>query len=1218
MKRLLFLLLPLSLLAALAGVGGWLVATESGLLALAELAGTVAGSRLVIEQPSGRLIGPLGFTRVGWQTPERTISAEQLHIDWAPAALFEQRLVVSEIRADRVFVDFASTDAPSVPPASLRLPVAVDVEKVAIFRVDYGNILAVDEVRARLSSDGETHRLSDFRARLGKVDVAGTAKLGADAPLPLQARASIAGHLEDKAMRLAVTADGPLEAIVLKIVAEEGLRGSGQATLTPFAHHAFSTAQLELADVDPAVWIAGAPAARLRLNADLKPDERQPGAIAGNFELHNAIAGSLDRQRLPLESLNGRFAWADDGASLSGLLVRLPGDGRLSGSGAWQNGALNLALEARALDAERLHASLRSTRLNGPISASLASDRQKLTFRLADSRFVLAAEASREHDKISLAQLELSSGDALLRASAELETARQMAFSASGELLRFDPSRFARVPAAMLNGRLAASGRLQPRPVVEAQFQLRESRFAGQPLTGRGDLVIDWPRIPRADIQLVAGPNRLAARGAFGQPGDILGVDIEAPALAPYGAEGSLNAHLRLGGTLAQPTLAGELATPRLGLPGIGRIKDANLSADLGSLPDSPFRLDLRAASFDGVDQPGLLKKLELQVTGTRRQHKLTAGAEIAGKNRFDLTAEGGLADDIRQLRWAGQLSAAKLVAEARFRSFSLVQPATLVLGSDGWRVGLLTLAGYPWQLRLQADAGAQRMHLEAAVSGPRLGTIVANLDAGMRDPWALNRGAAWQGSLRSDIADLGWLAEFLGDQIKTGGRFEGQLKLAGTPDQPLLSGKFLGSALLLEIPETGMRLNDGVLDAQLDENLLRVSKLAFDSLLQPVPRPLRRAAEERVDEIVGRPGRLEITGQMRVDRDSEDATLNLRLDRVGVFQLPDRWLTVSGDGRIAWLAETLTVRGRVVADAAYWRLAPMGAPRLSDDVVILGEDGTAQPTGFRPRLDLDLEADVGRNFMFSGLGLETRLAGSIRVQAQGRDLPRASGRIRTQGGRFEAFGQQLDIERGILTFQGLVDNPAIDARAIRRGLAVEAGVQIGGTVQRPVVRLFSDPDVPDVEKLSWLVLGHGPEQGSAGAAGLLLSAAGSLFGNESGGLVRQIKQGFGIDELTVRQGDIGDSGGRQMTSRVVGNTFDTASGTGNQIVSVGRRLSRNVLLSYDQSLGRAGSVAKLTIALNRQVSLIARAGTDNALDIVYSFVFGQPPSRRGQRDSAR
>ena len=1218
MKRLFFLLLPLCLLAALLGAGGWLLATESGLLVVAEFAGAAAGGRLRIEQPNGRLIGPLGFTRIGWQSAELNLSVEQLYIDWAPKALLERRLAIAELRAGRVFVDMASSDEPSPPPDSLRLPVAVDVEKVLISKIEYGNVFALGDLHARLSSDGNTHKLSDLRARFGAVDIAAAATLGADAPLPLQASASVAGRLDDRTMRLALTADGPLERIELKVVAEEGVRGSGTATLTPFARHPFAVAQLALADVDPALWVAGAPAARLHLHADIKPDENQPGAIAGSFELRNASAGSLDRQRLPLENLSGNFVWAEDGARLAGLQARLPGSGRLSGSGRWRNDTLELALEASALDAERMHASLRSTRLNGQISASLASDRQQLALRLSDSRFVVAAEARHENDKISLQQLELSAGNAMLRASGELQTAKEMAFAASGELLRFDPSRFARVPAATLNGTLAASGRLQPRPVVEAQFLLRDSRLAGHPLTGRGDLVIDWPRIPRADIQLAAGPNHLSARGAFGQPGDNLDIVIEAPALAPYGADGSLNGKLRLGGTLAQPTLAGELATPRLGVPGLGRIKEASLSADLGSQPDSPFRLDLRVASVDSADQPGLLKKFELLVGGTRRQHKLTAGSEIVGKNRLDLALEGGLGDDLRQLRWTGQLTAARLVAEERFRSFSLVQPAALNLASDGWRVGPLTLAGDPWQLRLQADAGAQRLHLDASVTGQRLGSIVANLEAGMRDPWSLDRQAAWQGGLRADSPDLGWLAEFLGERGKTGGRFEGALKLAGTPEHPLLSGQFHGAALALEIPETGMRLSDGVLDARLDDNLLRVAKLGFDSLLQPMPRPLQRALEDRQGEIAGRPGRLEITGQMRVDRNSEDASLELRLDRVGVYQLPDRWLTVSGDGRVAWHADTLTVRGRMAADAAYWRLAPMGAPRLSDDVVVLGEDGTAQPTGFRPRLDLDLEADVGRNFMFSGLGLETRLVGNIRVQAQGRDLPRASGRIRTQGGRFEAFGQQLEIERGILTFQGLVDNPAIDARALRRGLAVEAGVQIGGTVQRPVVRLFSDPDVPDVEKLSWLVLGHGPEQGSAGAAGLLLSAAGSLFGNESGGLVRQIKQGFGIDELTVRQGEIGDSGGRQMTSRVVGNTFDTASGTGNQIVSVGRRLSRNVLLSYDQSLGRAGSVAKLTIALNRQVSLIARAGTDNAVDIVYSFVFGQPPSRRGRTDSTR
>jgi translocation and assembly module TamB len=82
------------------------------------------------------------------------------------------------------------------------------------------------------------------------------------------------------------------------------------------------------------------------------------------------------------------------------------------------------------------------------------------------------------------------------------------------------------------------------------------------------------------------------------------------------------------------------------------------------------------------------------------------------------------------------------------------------------------------------------------------------------------------------------------------------------------------------------------------------------------------------------------------------------------------------------------------------------------------------------------------------------------------------------------------------------------------------------------------------------------------------------------------------------------------MTSRVVGGAFATEAGSSNQVLTVGRRLSNQVRLSYDQSLGRTGSVIKLSVMLTRQLSLIARAGTDNAFDVAYTFIFGESPVR--------
>jgi len=68
---------------------------------------------------------------------------------------------------------------------------------------------------------------------------------------------------------------------------------------------------------------------------------------------------------------------------------------------------------------------------------------------------------------------------------------------------------------------------------------------------------------------------------------------------------------------------------------------------------------------------------------------------------------------------------------------------------------------------------------------------------------------------------------------------------------------------------------------------------------------------------------------------------------------------------------------------------------------------------------------------------------------------------------------QQLDIDPGKLYFAGPLDNPGLDIRAMRKNQQVEAGVEVTGTARDPHVRLVSDPEVPDVEKLAWLTLGR-------------------------------------------------------------------------------------------------------------------------------------------------
>ena len=170
------------------------------------------------------------------------------------------------------------------------------------------------------------------------------------------------------------------------------------------------------------------------------------------------------------------------------------------------------------------------------------------------------------------------------------------------------------------------------------------------------------------------------------------------------------------------------------------------------------------------------------------------------------------------------------------------------------------------------------------------------------------------------------------------------------------------------------------------------------------------------------------------------------------------------------------------------------------------------------------------------------------------------------------------------MNFQGPLDDPGLNVLAVRKGTLVEAGVSVSGTAQRPVVRLVSTPTVPDSEKLSWIVLGRVPDAGGSDSS-LLLAAAGSILGGQGEGITSQIAQAFGVDELSLRQSENGDT-------------------LSSQIFSVGKRLSARSWLSYEQGLNAAAGALKFTYTLTPRVSVVTRAGEETALDVFYNFSF--------------
>ncbi|WP_225980934.1 translocation/assembly module TamB domain-containing protein, partial [Paracidovorax avenae] len=246
-------------------------------------------------------------------------------------------------------------------------------------------------------------------------------------------------------------------------------------------------------------------------------------------------------------------------------------------------------------------------------------------------------------------------------------------------------------------------------------------------------------------------------------------------------------------------------------------------------------------------------------------------------------------------------------------------------------------------------------------------------------------------------------------------------------------------------------------------------------------------------------------------------------------------------------------------------------------------------------RLGLDLVAvvaqltfNLGDDFALQGHGVTTRLAGELEIRGAttAGGPPRITGEVRTVEGRYRAWGQALNIETGLARFNGPYDNPALDVLAIRPNISVRAGVQVSGTAKAPRVALYSDPDLPDAEKLSWVVLGRSTAAGGAEAA-LLQQAALALLGGGGGNAgAGNFASRLGLDEIGFRGPNSGASG-------------EDASGAA---LTFGKRLSKDLYVTYERSLSGALGTLYIFYDLTQRLTLRGQTGVQSAVDLIYTL----------------
>lgn len=615
--------------------------------------------------------------------------------------------------------------------------------------------------------------------------------------------------------------------------------------------------------------------------------------------------------------------------------------------------------------------------------------------------------------------------------------------------------------------------------------------------------------------------------------------------------------------TLAAPTPLHIATAPGAGVAGLAH-------PDQIALNSATIRLPAGSITLDSLAKIGPRWNTHGSATGVPVAYLTQASDAVRANLRGDLTLGAQWALDLR-VPAAGGTPGAFPELEGNVHVFR--ESGDLIAGET-----VPVVLGLR-QLDARADVTGGALRAQLALDGARIGTAHADATAQMIRG-RIDNDSPLHMSANANLGSLAWVAPLLGQPgLELDGALAVAMTGAGTVGAPTLNGTVNGDGLAVRWPDQGVRLRNGQLRAVLAGDQLQLQRFAFE----------------------GNGGRATIDGNLRFA--GGETTMNLKLvaDKLEALSRPDRTVILSGQATVVRDAAHFNVVGNFHADRALVELAPLDRPTISDDVVVLGR-GPAVPPPKKSAgvpLTIDLTADLGDDFHLRGMGADAYLAGSVSVHKEGDDPPRVNGTIRTVSGTYAAYGQSLSIDRGVITFSGAYDNPSLDILAVRKvpegtqisDTNVEAGVQVRGSALSPTAKLVSTPSVSDSDKLSWLVLGHGMEAATGNEADVLSAAAGALLGGKggTGGITSKLANSLGVDELGVRRG-AGQAG--------------QAAGLESTVVTVGKRISSRLYLSFEQGAATATSVVRIRYKINPRITLQLQTGTNNALDVLYSWAF--------------
>jgi len=891
--------------------------------------------------------------------------------------------------------------------------------------------------------------------------------------------------------------------------------------------------ELSLAHFDPLAWWPGAEAATR---------QRLAGELNGRADFDVSVPAASTGLAALMSSLRGRAHADFHDSRLAGQPLALKLDGDADGHGRIQLDAHALAADNRAQASLMLHGGGQEDSLSLQIDAPAL---QQL------SPWLQLANAGSAQGSL---KLQLDARGALL---APAKGARTLGPSAANLAVKGSVQaselRVASLQIQQLKGQwdaTAPSAQAAVDAALQARFEARAVRIPGlevsaATLVAQGTLGKHEARLDATLRQTRATPDGAPAPAALSLRAQLQG------AWQRSGEAQSWHGQVRELALLPAASTAPRAREDAAGLP---LLVAHDLSIDWSADP---------ARSAIGL-APGQLEVLGavLRWTELRWEQARDAASVAQVQAQIEPFAIATLLKRLQpDFAWSGDL---RIGARLSLRTTPAVV-AHLEVQRAGGDLQISELGSeQPLGLseaRFTLDVADGTWAFDERVVGSQLGVLEGRqrVRAQPQQLWPADD-APLDGALHVQAQKLESWSEWLPTGWHLGGGMEATLQLAGRFGAPSITGQLAGQDVAVRNALEGVSLTGGKVDLRFEGDTARIETLRF-------------AAGS---------GTLALTGDARLGAQPL-AQLKLVAEHAAVLARVDRRVVVTGTADLRLEPGRVAIDGRFIADEGLIDISRSDAPSLGDDVVVRRGESAGREAGARPTsgAQLNVAFDLGPKFKLRGRGIDTRLEGDIRITTPEGRLA-AHGEIRAIGGSYQAYNQKLALERGVLTFVGDIANPRLDIVAVRPTSDTRVGVTVGGNVQQPRVRLFSDPELPDTEKLALLVTGRSYDSLSGSDSLILQRAALALLVGEGGGESLNVARALQLDDLSVRQSD-------------TGTVKDT-------VVTLGKQISDRVYVGYERGLNATTGNWQLIYRVAQRFTLRAQSGDDNALDLIWVF----------------